>query len=277
VVTGLIVLSVGSIPTALLVLAANKVRQEAERTQSMGDLKQITLAAICYHDVYRCLPFNGTQEPYDQAGVKVGGPARPAAPFTGSWVFPSLPYIDSLALWNLGPDPAVGINVFHCHGRGRPVVCTKGVWTDYMINAWLNDHRNGSVFARDMKRTLRDISDGTANTIFAGHGSIDPDLYASNVPGPHSCEIFKGGETGTARNLTTNHRDTAGDGRLDWGSPFAKGTVMGICDGTVRMFPYSVSGGIMIPGKDGATATGVGSGLAPFLTPTGREQVVMPN
>jgi hypothetical protein len=273
--TGLIGFSVLAILVPLFFSGIVKVREAAVRTQSINNLKQLSLGASSYHDTYKCLPFNGTKEPYDYQGVKIGGPARPAAAFTGSWMFPLLPFLDSTPVFTWEPNPTLGISVFLCPGRGRPVVCTKGAWTDYLINAWLNDNQHGSVSAPDMKRTMVDITDGTANTIFAGHGSIDRELYGSNVPGPHSCEIYRGGETGTARNLTTNHRDTRGDGTLDWGGPFSPGSLMGFLDGTVRMIPYTVSGGVMRPGMDGATAPG--GGLAPFLTPTGRDLVIFPD
>jgi hypothetical protein len=275
IITALIVLSVPSILVALLIPAVQKVRVAAARTQSINNLKQLSLSANSYHDTYKCLPFNGTKEPYDYQGAKIGGPARAATAFTGSWAFQFLPFLDSNPLFFREPDPALGMSVFLCPGRGRPTVSTRGAWSDYMINAWLNDNQTGSVSAPDRKRTMLDITDGTSNTIFAGHGSIDRELYGSNVPGPHSCEIYRGGETGTARNLTTNHRDTAGNQTLDWGGPFSKGALMAFCDGRVRFFPYNISGGTMRPGKDGAT--GGEHGLAPHLTPTGGEQVMQPD
>ena len=52
-----------------------------------------------------------------------------------------------------------------------------------------------------------------------------------------------------------------------WGSSFAQGGLMGMLDGTVRMFPYSM----------GNTGAFTGSPLGAFLTPTNGEVVSLPD
>jgi hypothetical protein len=71
-----------------------------------------------------------------------------------------------------------------CPERKRPPVSTKGAWTDYAINPWLNDPANGSENATDRRATLRDISDGTSLTILVGQAGIDPSLRPRARPRP---------------------------------------------------------------------------------------------
>src|SRR5262249_21653837 len=146
-----------------------------------------------------------------------------------------------------------------CPGRGRPGPCTTGAWTDFMINPFLNDP-DGKVDAPDVKLTLINIKDGTSHTIYAGHGMISPKQYGSNVAHAQSTTILKGGQPALARKSTKNQRDTDNDASLSWGSPFPQGAAMVMCDGTVRFFPYTLSGGVVVNGvADG--------GFAVFLTP----------
>src|SRR5438128_8454228 len=78
----LVVIAIIAILIALLVPAVQKVREAAARTQSINNLKQIMLACHNHHDTLKALPFNGQ------------GVAFNSTPFTGSWAFQVLPYIE---------------------------------------------------------------------------------------------------------------------------------------------------------------------------------------
>ncbi len=255
----LVVLAVVVTLVALLVPSVEKVRESAARTQSANNLKQISLCFASFHDVNKRLPFNGNL------------PAAADDPKSGSWAWQILPYIDSAPMFHNPPNPnqGSGIQAYMCPGRGRQSFCTTGPWTDYAINPWVNDHLNGAANAPDIQRTKIDITDGTSNTIFVGHGSIDPLLYSGNVAIAQSTDIFKGGDPALARRSTTNQHDTRGDASLTWGGPFPQGALIGMGDGTVRMFPYSMAAGVI---RNGSGDTG----FARFLTPTGGEAVTIP-
>ena len=246
------------------------MRPAAARTQSINNLKQIGLGAQSFHDFHKRLPFNGTRA------------AVANDPASGSWAFQILPFIDQAPLF-AQPNLNAGVASYMCPGRGRPTFCATGAWTDYMINPWLNDARNGAVNAADVKRELKDITDGTSNTIFAGHGMINPSLYPSITAHAQSTDIFKGGEPALARRSTTNQRDTNDDAGLTWGSPFAQGTLVVFCDGTVRMIPYSMTGGTIVDGVSKGPANNpvqLGDPVGRFgayLTPAGGEAVVLPD
>jgi len=273
----LVVIAIIAILIALLVPAVQKVREAAARTQSINNLKQIGLAFHSYHDTIKSLPTNGN------------GAAINNTPTSGSWAFQILPYIEQAPLFaNTVLLNGAGIATYMCPGRGRNPTATSGTslgaWTDYGINTWVNDAAAGAYNAGNAKRTMVGVTDGTSNTIFAGHMTIDTNQYnattvntTTNQFGP----ISNGGTSWTARGPAVGtvwglHQSdktatTASAGQLSWGGPFSQGGIMCMGDGTVRLFPYGTFSGTTI-------TSGVGTGgFAPFLTPSGNEAVTLPD
>jgi hypothetical protein len=255
------VIGITVMTVALLLNSVQKVRTPARRTQATNCLKNIGLAFHGFHDAHKRLPFNGT----------VAAVANDHQ--TGSWAFQILPYIDQPPMF-ASKDITQGVHAYMCSARQRPTVSTTGAWTDFFINPWVNDPVGGAVHAPDRKCTQRDIEDGEANTIFVGHGTIDPRLYSSKIAIAQSTDIFKGGDPATARSTTTNIQDARRDGTLNWGSPYPQGALMCMGDATVRMFPYTThSGGII----RGGVSTKTTPGLGVYLTPAGGENVELPD
>jgi Protein of unknown function (DUF1559) len=253
----LIVVLIGLTVAGLLTPVVQKMRQTAARTQSMKNLQKIGLAFHSFHDAHKRLPFNGTL------------PAQAGDFRTGSWAFQILPFLDHKSLF-IRPNEIDGVAFYMCPGRGRPIVCESGAWTDYFINPWLNDHPNGVVNAPDMKRTLIAITDGTSNTIMLGQGSVDPDMYSARVANDQSVDIFKGGNPAMARRSTTNQADKPSDAELTWGGPFPQGGLYCMCDGTIRIFPFSMTGGTIRNGFAECFGPS-GNTLSAYLTPAGGE------
>src|SRR5207244_2231462 len=98
----------------------------------------------------------------------------------------------------------------------------------------------------DAKLNMGGILDGASNTIFVGHGQIRPDDYGSTdaIPG-FTTTFFNGGNPAMCRGNTkvVHARDSAESMPGQWGGPFSQGSLMGMGDGTVRMFPYTITGG----------------------------------
>jgi len=313
----LVVIAIIAILIALLVPAVQKVREAAARTQSVNNLKQIGLGAQSFHDGNKRLPFNGTNIP-TPAGSSITYSQRAMTdnPASGSWLFQILPYVDQQAMFHLtgtalsttvpGAMTTVGIQTYMCPGRGRQGFASgtdPGPWSDYHINLLLNTPRTATApnlsgwNGIDTKRTLLGITDGSSNTIFAGHGYIDRAQYSTttNTLGNWSYTIFLGGQPGTARFTgdvtapTTGFAPGAGLGPITklrrddlsglgsptnalvmpWGGPFPQGALFSWCDGTVRMVAYSTPQGV------GTTANATVFGA--YLTPTNGEPATLPD
>jgi len=280
----LVVIAIIAILIALLVPAVQKVREAAARTQSINNLKNLVLATHSFNDAIKYLPFGGNI------------PAQGNNPLSGSWAFQILPYIDQ-APYYASPATNVSIAVFMCPGRARPTNgLLAGSSTDYMYNLLLNDQVNGATAQHisNKQRTLTGVTaaDGVSNTIFIGHGqvyqgqyglAVIPKVAGSINTGPAASDDFgtvRGafGTPGTALTLTPGSgpavsflRDPPGvptaTSNNAWGSPFSQGALMGMGDGTVRMFPYSYSAG------SSNSPTCFGS----FLTPFNGETVTIPD
>jgi prepilin-type N-terminal cleavage/methylation domain-containing protein len=134
--------------------------------------------------------------------------------------------------------------------RPQPVLRTvnySGPATDYVINPFVNEPATRvNLAVANKKQKLITIGDGTSNTIFVGHGYVAlADYPLTNPVVGTRLPIFNGGQLATGRNgtgdPTTWRRDAAVATSNQWGSPMSEGGLMGMADGTVRMFPYTTN------------------------------------
>jgi prepilin-type N-terminal cleavage/methylation domain-containing protein len=176
--------------------------------------------------------------------------------------------------------------------------------TDFVINPYLNDGVNGNVSMPNAKRTLIGIADGSSNTIMYGHGQIRPVDYTASTflndqttptqPTGYIDSCLFGGTGATALlvngavapfqrdNGTTNL--TLQNANRGWGGPYGQGALMGMGDGTVRMFPYTILPGLVSQGVSAVAVVVPPASpvvdplkLAAFLTPVGGEAVTIPD
>lgn len=306
----LVVIAIIAILIALLVPAVQKVREAAARIQSTNNLKQIGLAMQSYHDTCKVLPFNGipTGITYLPPGgsATYRGTAAIDNSFSGSWLFQISAFCDQAMLFhspNVAATNNTGVQTFMCPGRGRQLYVTgAGPWSDYHINAVLNISSTtptttvaagfsaaytATVFSLpNSRRTLLGITDGTSNTIFAGHGYMDRSTYSTTTSNIYSSSIWFGGTEGTARGFGNStaatvamtagtgpatvlkRDDNAATSPLPWGGPFPVGGLYVWCDGTVRQVSYSTPQ-TFVAGR--ATTFGA------YLTPTNGEPATLPD
>lgn len=293
-VFGCCFLSFTALIVGLTLPAINKVNQAAAQTQSVNNLKQIGLAMQSFHDTNKRVPFNGIAPgaKFTAPGsvITYHGNAVTDMSSSGSWLFQIAPYCDQQAIFHLSgkadndtvPEhfKNIGVSTFLCPGRGRPQFESgKGPWSDYFINNYVNTSGNQTSSDKpdnqDVKRTLIGITDGSSNTIFAGHGFISTNDYRRSTAVFGSSNIFTGGTQGTMRGgpkatqpwigpNVTMQRDGLNAINLTsggWGGPFPNGALMAWCDATVRMVPYSTNPNV----------------LGAYLTPTNGETVTLPD
>jgi prepilin-type N-terminal cleavage/methylation domain-containing protein len=264
----LVVIAIIAILIALLVPAVQKVRQAAARTQSTNNLKQIGLAFHSFHDANKSLPVDMTT---NLAFLSVAG----GSPTECCALYQILPYIDQGPMYAATTVAATAVPAYMDPGRGRPNTVP---WTDYFYNAWLNDSLSSTstLQVTNNKRTLVGITDGTSNTIMTGQGTIPQASWSLSANFAGSGSIFTVPTTATYYTFRLGCTSFASDLQTaaatlgTWGGPYPQGGLMGMCDATVRMFPYSM-------GPGSAVGVTPGTGVLAFLSPTGNETVTLPD
>jgi prepilin-type N-terminal cleavage/methylation domain-containing protein len=183
----LVVIAIIAVLIALLLPAVQQAREAARRTHSKNNLKQIGLALHNYHDTFGTLP-PGTVWP--------GGVAN-ANPRTGGYTVHVLPYMDKSSIYNSINFNVSGIlwysgNNATATGASMPgVLCpSDGMGTGYVVSPgqnWFKSNYLGifsgaksgdifsatadsdstklAVFGMNRGAKIRDIVDGTSNTL----------------------------------------------------------------------------------------------------------------
>ena len=183
----LVVIAIIAVLIALLLPAVQQAREAARRTQCRNNMHQLGLALHNYHDTHGCFPASA----YCQ-----GGATNPAYGSAG-WGVMLLPFLDEAALYNAynhdrRPNhaensttagsylaqldcPTLGLQgqTYVSGGTrfsysayqacaGTQAYHTTGIWTDGMM------YRSAHV-------RIRDVRDGTSQTILMGEVPVGPD------------------------------------------------------------------------------------------------------
>lgn len=103
--------------------------------------------------------------------------------------------------------------------------------------------RNGTAFERS-EISLKDITDGTTNTIMYGEKYLNPDHYRTGKDGADNESMYTGNNNDNYRSAGQGYppyRDRNGVAYNEhFGSAHAGGINFALCDGSVRMISYTV-------------------------------------
>lgn len=232
-------MSIGAIgvATALLLPAVQQSREAARRAQSKNNLKQFALAMHNHHDVMGSFP-RGTIENASVADLEN----------RLSWIVSILPYVDQEAVYRQ-VDRAAAFDAERNKAAfaGQPMTFLNPAIEvevgDYGVTHYagigglgeagptlpVTDPKAG-IFAYDRVTRLRDVLDGTSNT-----------LMISEVTEGTAQPWAKGGK-GTIRALTKQPYINGPDGI---GSPFPGGMHAGLVDGSVRFISETIDPSLM--------------------------------
>lgn len=188
----LVVIAIVAVLIALLLPAVQQAREAARRIQCKNHLKQLGLAFHNYHDTCLLFPpgqftYFGLEEPFAIGTSRV------------SFVAPILPYLDQVPLFNAVSDYTSGRVVSPLTGTlgstglfGTKIGSTKiavlmcptdphsgktsathqyGFYSNYVSSFGSNDfstNQGNGVFYPLSSTRLRDLTDGTTNTVMAG-------------------------------------------------------------------------------------------------------------
>lgn len=217
---------------ALLLPAVQQAREAARRTQSRNNLKQIGLAFHNYHDVYTHFPTGTVENENLDPEERLG------------WAVSILPFIDQASVheqiqmdagWQQQPEfiqeTAIPIYV----NPSMPRHDGPGGQIDYIGVAGIgidaasldNDDPKAGIFGYDRKTRIRDITDGTSNTMMVSDSQEpQPWIRGRRTIRGFSAEPYVNGPDG-------------------FGSPHPGGMQILMADGSVRFISEFVDPAII--------------------------------
>ena len=267
----LVVIAIIAILVSLLLPAVQQAREAARRTQCKNNLKQIGLAFHNYHDTSRTFP------PGQQFWGTDGNSVTTTRGAGWGWSAMVAPFIDAGNVFNAfdfslrmsdpvnleavqtknsnfqcPSNPQDGVHVitgaFAIDDPGLQIVNYVGNGGSFASS--FNQHnqpaaRNTGVLMRDSKVRIRDITDGTSNTILIGETVVynflwDPNLYGrpSGTHGNSDSGLalmrigLRAMNPPDSANNTVKRESTA--------SFHVGGSQVALCDGSVRFISENI-------------------------------------
>lgn len=287
----LVVIAIIAILVSLLLPAVQQAREAARRTQCKNNLKQLGLAMHNYHDVYRQFPkaHVRTRLSAPENGIDSWGFTQGRGTWFWGWGTMLLPFIEQDNLFNeLNPDGRRMPNA-NRQRNGRLLLQTKlpgyacpsdaggdlnPLFFNYTksnyVGSWAvmtSDPGNG----RNAPRRIRDITDGTTNTIMIGERALNINSQAQRAVGgivwgrvnTDAANVFHGTwPPNTPHTGTSSTSGTAGDPactRHALSSYHTGGTQILMCDGSVRFLSENIASNPAVAPPAGPCTSGANS------------------
>jgi hypothetical protein len=216
------------VAVALLLPAVQQAREAARRAQSKNHLKLLGLALHNYHDVHKGFPVGTIEESATDVDARL------------SWIVELLPYLEQNALYSMLDRKTAWNSTSNRRSTGVviPTLLNPGHAeqgqpnTHYVGIAGLGEGAEdlpvtsprAGVFGTNRRTRIRDIRDGTSNTVAVTEGSGEHGRWA------------QGGKA-TIRSLTQKPYINGPDGI---GGPFRGGVHVLMMDGSVRFVSENV-------------------------------------
>jgi len=129
----LVVIAIIAVLVSLLIPAIQRVRAASARISCLNNLKQLVLGCVSFEDAQKALPYNGNDgwrggnssnptfgDPTSGSPVGWGNAVNP---WSGSWAWQILPFIEQVTVHDLGTrDPAFTGSVPFYNPNGSPIL-----------------------------------------------------------------------------------------------------------------------------------------------------------
>ncbi len=259
----LVVIAIIAILIALLLPAVQQAREAARRSQCKNNLKQIGLALHNYHDTHRVFPPGWmtriTTSTYNDNRFGAG---------RYGWSMYILPFVDQAPLYNIQNfslnDVPNGSNTNKLNSPLSVYRCPSDTGKATGDKTWGVSNYAGNygsvttaahsfvqftdgIFFGNSNIKIRDITDGTSNTILVGEVSIrqygiaNRSLGAGTWPGLNQNKqwdmLTRSTAASSGINQSTGVSNTAQDG---FGSFHEGGAQFLLCDGSVRFISENI-------------------------------------
>ena len=258
----LVVIAIIAILVSLLMPAVQQAREAARRTQCKNNLKQIGLAAHNYHDVYGTFPMGANSQIYGPLVALL--PYMEAANLQNLYDFDEYyasaansDAINTVVSSYLCPSMVIPRNIPEesCSEPGAPASYGLSMGSHNGITGPSNgmfSGYDGFSSARPVK--IRDVTDGTSNTILAGEFNfrLEDYLWSSFTCPTLAGEIRWGAHRWAPGYPGVSLGSTEGDlnvnlnvNRETWRSDHVGGVQFALSDGSVQFVSENTDAGVL--------------------------------
>ncbi|QDU04852.1 DUF1559 domain-containing protein [Gimesia chilikensis] len=203
----LVVIAIIAILIALLLPAVQQAREAARRSQCKNNLKQIGLALHNYHDNFRVFPPGDVRRTYG-SGVQSWTTSQLG------WIPRILPFLDQAPLYNqinfemehgvsAAPNNSLRqekLPALRCPSDSSRQPSGSYGPTNYMANRGHETNSGSddynSMFSMNSRVRIRDVDDGTSNTMMVSETFASAKLCSEQPTGgacPATCTDYTGG------------------------------------------------------------------------------------